>query len=78
MPSVVIDGIETHYEIVGSGPPILMFSPGGFDATLEKWTTLGVYKRIKLLDHLPKKFSCIIFDKRETGRSRRLTSWAAA
>jgi pimeloyl-ACP methyl ester carboxylesterase len=69
MPSVLIDGIRTNYEIVGAGPPILMFSPGGFDATLEKWRTLGVYKRIKLLDHLPKKFSCIIFDKRETGDS---------
>jgi len=69
MPSVSIDGIKTNYETVGSGPPILMFSPGGFDATLEKWTTLGVYKRIKLLDHLPKKFTCIIFDKRETGHS---------
>ena len=69
MPSVLIDGIKTNYEIVGVGPPLLMFSPGGFDATLEKWTTLGVYKRIKLLDHLPKKYSCIIFDKRETGHS---------
>ena len=69
MPSVLIDGIKTNYKIVGAGPPLLMFSPGGFDATLEKWTTLGVYKRIKLLDHLPKKYSCIIFDKRETGQS---------
>jgi pimeloyl-ACP methyl ester carboxylesterase len=69
MPIVNIDGIKTNYEIVGEGPPLLMFSPGGFDATLEKWTTLGVYKRIKLLDHLPKKYSCIIFDKRETGAS---------
>ncbi len=69
MPSTLIDGIKTNYEIVGEGPPLLMFSPGGFDATLEKWTTLGVYKRIKLLDHLPKKYRCIIFDKRETGHS---------
>ncbi len=26
----------------------------GFNATVEKWTTQGVYARIKLLDHLPK------------------------
>jgi pimeloyl-ACP methyl ester carboxylesterase len=69
MPTTLIDGIATHYEIRGDGPPLLMFSPGGFDATLDKWTTLGVYERIRLLDHLPKKYSCIVFDRRETGRS---------
>jgi pimeloyl-ACP methyl ester carboxylesterase len=69
MPSVDIDGIATHYEVAGEGPPLLMFSPGGFDASLDKWRELGVYKRLKLLDHLPKKYRCIIFDKRETGTS---------
>jgi len=29
----------------------------------------GVYARIKLLDHLPKKYTCIVFDRRETGQS---------
>ena len=46
-----------------------MFSPGGFDATLDKWTTLGVYARIKILDHLSRKYMCIVFDRRETGQS---------
>src|SRR5690242_2740628 len=46
-----------------------MYSPAGFDATLDKWTTQGVYARIKLLDHLPKKYTCIVFDRRETGQS---------
>ncbi len=69
MPTAVIDGITTRYEVVGSGPPLLMFSPGGFDATLEKWTTLGSYARIKLLDHLRGKYRCIIFDRRECGES---------
>jgi pimeloyl-ACP methyl ester carboxylesterase len=46
-----------------------MFSPGGFDATLDKWTTLGVYARIKVLDHLARKYACIVFDRRETGQS---------
>lgn len=69
MPVAEIDGIKTNYEIIGNGPPLLMFSPGGFDATLDKWTTLGVYARIKLLDHLPAKYRCIIFDRRETGSS---------
>ena len=52
MPTAIVDGITTRYEVVGSGPPVLMFAPGGFDASLEKWTTLGVYARIKLLDRL--------------------------
>ena len=69
MPIARIDGIATRYEISGSGPPLLMFSPGGFDATVEKWSTLGVYARVKLLDHLPKKYTCILFDRRETGQS---------
>ncbi|MGC2518672.1 MAG: alpha/beta hydrolase [Burkholderiales bacterium] len=69
MPTAIIDGIATRYEVVGSGPPLLMYSPGGFDATLERWSTLGVYARIRLLDHLPKKYTCIVFDRRECGQS---------
>src|SRR5712692_7387324 len=69
MPTALIDGIKTRYEVIGNGPPLLMYSPAGFDATLDKWTTQGVYARIKLLDHLPRKYTCIIFDRRETGQS---------
>jgi pimeloyl-ACP methyl ester carboxylesterase len=69
MPTAVVDGIQTRYDVIGSGPPLLMFSPGGFDATLDKWRTQGVYARIKLLDHLPRAFTCIVFDRRETGES---------
>jgi len=69
MPTANINGISTHYEVRGEGPPLLMYSPGGFDATLDKWWKLGVYERIKLLDHLPAKYRCIIFDRRETGQS---------
>jgi pimeloyl-ACP methyl ester carboxylesterase len=67
--SVVVDGIETHYEVLGSGDPLLMYSPGGFDATISKWRTQGVYARIKPLDHLPAHYTCIVFDRRETGES---------
>jgi pimeloyl-ACP methyl ester carboxylesterase len=67
--TAVIDGIKTRYEVIGSGPPLLMYSPAGFDATLDKWTTQGVYARIRLLEHLPKKYTCIVFDRRETGQS---------
>lgn len=69
MPIAVIDGIATRYEVTGSGPPLLMYAPAGFDASLEKWKTQGVYARIKLLEHLPQHYTCITFDRRECGQS---------
>jgi pimeloyl-ACP methyl ester carboxylesterase len=69
MASAVIDGIATRYEVIGSGPPLLMYAPGGFDATVEKWATQGIYAKIKLLDHLPQSYTCIAFDRRECGQS---------
>jgi pimeloyl-ACP methyl ester carboxylesterase len=67
--TALIDGISTRYEVVGSGPPLLLYAPGGFDATIEKWTSLGVYARVKLMDHLPRRHTCIVFDRRECGES---------
>lgn len=69
MATVVIDGIETRYEVRGKGEPLLMFSPGGFDATLEKWSSLGVYGKTRMLEPLVERFQCILFDRRETGSS---------
>ena len=34
MAFTTIDGLNTRYEVTGSGPPLLMYAPGGFDATL--------------------------------------------
>jgi len=69
MAFAVIDGINTRYEVVGSGPAILMYAPGGFDANMEKWTTIPVYARTKPVENLSKTYSCILFDRRETGQS---------
>lgn len=69
MPTANIAGIITHYEVLGAGPPLLMFSPGGFDAHRRQWTTLGVYQRTKMLDYLCRSYQCIIFDRRECGES---------
>src|SRR5262249_15702365 len=69
MPSIVIDGIATRYEVSGSGPPLLMYSPGGFDSQLENWSTLGIYQRIDLMPQLTRHYTCITFDRRESGRS---------
>ena len=69
MASAIIDGIATRYEVIGSGPPILMYAPGGFNAVVESWSTLGIYAKTKMLDHLQKQFTCIMFDRRECGQS---------
>lgn len=69
MASALVDGIATRYEVLGDGPPLLMYAPGGFDATVEKWRVAGVYERTRLLEHLSKKFRCIAFDRRECGQS---------
>jgi pimeloyl-ACP methyl ester carboxylesterase len=69
MPTALVDGIATRYEIYGSGPALLMFSPGGFDSSLESWRTVGIYKRLGLLERLSERYMCIAFDRRESGRS---------
>ena len=69
MATAIVDGIETRYEVLGAGPALLMYAPGGFDATLEKWRTLGVYARVKPLDHLARHYRCIACDRRECGRT---------
>lgn len=69
MATAIIDGITTRYEVAGSGPPLLMFSPGGFNSTLENWVSHGIYRSLNLLDHLSAKYTCITFDRRESGLS---------
>jgi pimeloyl-ACP methyl ester carboxylesterase len=69
MPTAVVDGISTRYEVAGSGPPLLLFSPGGFNGTLDNWRTFGIYERLNLLEHLTAQYTCITFDKRESGQS---------
>jgi pimeloyl-ACP methyl ester carboxylesterase len=69
VPSTTIDGLTTHYEVSGTGPPLLLFSPGGFNATLDNWATHGVYRRTNLLRHLAERYTCITFDRRESGSS---------
>src|SRR2546425_10424214 len=42
---------------------------GGFDATMEKWTTAGVWKGMRPLDSLSGEFTVIAYDRRESGAS---------
>lgn len=80
MPTAVIDGITTRYEVTGSGPPLLMLSPGGFNAVLDNWAGLGIYRHLRFVDHLAADFTCITFDRRESGASDgriERVSWAS-
>jgi pimeloyl-ACP methyl ester carboxylesterase len=65
----VIDGIATSYQVAGSGPPLLMFSPGGFNSVAANWASFSLYTRLRLLDQLTRDYTCITFDRRESGAS---------
>ena len=69
MPIIDIDGIATRYEVQGAGPPLLMFAPAGYNASLEKWDTQGVYAKTKMMQTLRQYFTCIVYDRRECGQS---------
>ena len=69
MPYVEIDGIRTHYETLGSGPPLLMMAHGGFNSVIENWRTFGAWKNIQPLEHFTQHYTCIVYDRRETGES---------
>jgi len=69
MARAVIDGLEVNYMIRGSGPPLLMLAPGGFDATMERWNLSGVWKGMRVLDTLSEHFTLIAYDRRESGTS---------
>jgi pimeloyl-ACP methyl ester carboxylesterase len=69
LPTAVIDGISTSYDVIGTGPPLLLCSPGGFDAAMVKWRTLEIYRDTRILDHLAERYTCILYDRRESGSS---------
>jgi pimeloyl-ACP methyl ester carboxylesterase len=69
MPTAELDGIETYYEIYGSGTPLLMCAPGGFDATIDKWHVASAWTGMDALKALAAQHTVIVYDRRECGRS---------
>ena len=69
MPYAEINGINIRYEVRGSGAPLLMMAPGGFDSTIEKWTSSGVWASMRPLETLTSRYTCIAYDRREAGLS---------
>ena len=69
MPTANINGIAINYETHGSGPPLLMLAPGGFESTIEKWSTAGVWPPVRPLEIFAKRYTVIAYDRREAGHS---------
>lgn len=72
MAFATINGIRIHHEIQGSGPHLLMFAPGGFRSVISRWTAQGGKREWKEMDGLAalsRHFTCIAYDRRESGLS---------
>ena len=69
MPIATVDGIDTYYETHGSGSPILMCAPGGFDASIDKWRVASAWTGIDAIQALAAEHSVILYDRRECGQS---------
>lgn len=69
MPVAMLDGIETYYETHGSGSPILMCAPGGFDATIDKWRVASAWTGIDAINALASEHTVVVYDRRECGQS---------
>ena len=80
MPVAMLDGIETFYETHGSGSPILMCAPGGFDASVDKWRVASAWTGIDAIKALAAEHTVIVYDRRECGQSHgrvERLSWAS-
>jgi len=80
MPVAMLDGIETYYETHGSGSPILMCAPGGFDASVDKWRVASAWTGIDAIKALAAEHTVIVYDRRECGQSHgrvERLSWAS-
>jgi pimeloyl-ACP methyl ester carboxylesterase len=69
MPKANVDGVDTYYQTHGSGAPILMCAPGGFDATIDKWRVASAWTGIDAIKALAAEHTVILYDRRECGQS---------
>ena len=69
MTYATIDGIKTRYQVTGSGTPLLMLAPGGFDSSIMRWSASGAWKELLPLNALVDQFQVIAYDRREAGDS---------
>ena len=73
MPFANIAGLQINYLVKGSGPPLLMFAPGGFNSVIGNWTGAqgkNAWKEMDGLEALSRHFTVIAYDRREAGLSQ--------
>lgn len=75
MPTLNISGGQLHYEVHGSGYPVLLFAPGFLSSRIERWATNPAKPGVPQdwLDPVPAlrdRFMLIELDVRNAGRSR--------
>ncbi len=64
-----IEGIRTHYQVAGKGPPLLLLAPLGDNAvTPQRWLD-RVWRGFKPTEQLTRDFQLITYDRRESGNS---------
>jgi len=63
------DGTRLHYEIEGSGPPLILHLGAGCDS--------GLWRAAGYVEPLAKAYSCVLYDHRGHGQSDHPTSAAA-
>src|SRR4029078_9006319 len=71
MPTATLDGIATYYETHGTGTPILMCAPGGFDPPIDQWRPASAWTGIDAVQALGAEHTVILYDRRECGQSGR-------
>jgi len=65
MPFFERDQTRIHYEVSGSGPPILLFAPGGMRSAISVWENMPWNP----IEQLAGEFRVIAMDQRNAGRS---------
>ncbi len=64
-----IDGIGTHYQVAGKGPPLLLLAPLGDNASMPQRRLDRIWHGFKPTERLTRDFQLITYDRRESGNS---------
>jgi pimeloyl-ACP methyl ester carboxylesterase len=69
MPFANLDGIRTHYQVMGEGPPLLLLAPIGDNVAVPQRWRDRAWRGFKPAELLTRHFQVIAYDRRETGNS---------
>jgi pimeloyl-ACP methyl ester carboxylesterase len=66
MPTLTRGALSVHYEVHGSGYPLVLFAPGGMRSSIPLWERSPFHPVRELAD----RFRVVAMDQRNAGRSR--------